>query len=63
MWVNSLKNNKYKHRKIMANGSPKQKIVQSIKDATNILVTVSTNPSVDELTATQIGRASCRERV
>ena len=35
----------------MANGSPKQKIVQSIKDATNILVTVSTNPSVDELTA------------
>lgn len=35
----------------MASGSSKQKIVQSIKDATNILVTVSANPSVDELTA------------
>ena len=35
----------------MANASPKQQIVQSVKDVTNILVTVSTDPSVDELSA------------
>ncbi len=31
--------------------SPKQQIVEQIKNSTNILVTVSTNPSVDELSA------------
>ena len=35
----------------MANTSAKQQIVQSIKDVTNILVTVSKDPSVDELSA------------
>ena len=35
----------------MSNGSAKQKVVQSIKDVTNILVTVSSSPSVDELSA------------
>lgn len=35
----------------MPNGSAKQKVVQSIKDVTNILVTVSASPSVDELSA------------
>ena len=30
---------------------PKQKIVEKIKDSANILVTVSKNPSVDELSA------------
>ena len=35
----------------MANASPEQQIVQSIKDVTNILVTVSKDPSVDELSA------------
>ena len=35
----------------MANASSKQQIVQSIKDVTNILVTVSKDPSVDELSA------------
>lgn len=32
-------------------GSPKQQIVERIKNSTNILVTVSRNPSVDELSA------------
>jgi hypothetical protein len=32
-------------------GNAKQKIVERIKDSSNILVTVSTNPSVDELSA------------
>lgn len=32
-------------------GNPKQAIAQRIKDATNILVTVSRNPSVDDLAA------------
>ncbi|MBC7746706.1 hypothetical protein H7Y40_01855 [Pedobacter sp.] len=32
-------------------GNPKQLIVERIKNATNILVTVSSNPSVDELAA------------
>lgn len=31
--------------------SPKKQIIDSIKDSTNILVTVSNNPSVDELSA------------
>ena len=31
--------------------TPKQLVAQRIKDATNILVTVSRNPSVDELSA------------
>lgn len=35
----------------MADGSSKQRIIDSIKDVTNILVTVSANPSVDELSA------------
>ena len=35
----------------MANTSAKQQIVQNIKDVTNILVTVSKDPSVDELSA------------
>ena len=35
----------------MSNGSAKQKVIQSIKDVTNILVTVSSSPSVDELSA------------
>lgn len=35
----------------MASQSQKQQIIQSIKDVTNILVTVSVNPSVDELSA------------
>lgn len=35
----------------MASGSAKQKVVQSIKDVTNILVTVNNSPSVDELSA------------
>lgn len=35
----------------MASQSQKQQIIQSIKDVTNILVTVSTDPSVDELSA------------
>lgn len=35
----------------MPSGSAKQKVVQSIKDVTNILVTVSASPSVDELSA------------
>ena len=35
----------------MANASPKQQIVQNVKDVTNILVTVSKDPSVDELSA------------
>lgn len=35
----------------MANASPKQQIVQSVKDATNILIAVSKDPSVDELSA------------
>lgn len=35
----------------MASQSQKQQIIQSIKDVTNILVTVSADPSVDELSA------------
>lgn len=35
----------------MATQSQKQQITQQIKDSTNILVTVSANPSVDELSA------------
>ena len=35
----------------MASQSQKQQIIQSIKDVTNILVTVSVDPSVDELSA------------
>ncbi len=35
----------------MADGSSKQRIIDGIKDVTNILVTVSANPSVDELSA------------
>lgn len=35
----------------MNDGSAKQQIVDKIKDKSNILVTVSTNPSVDELSA------------
>ncbi len=35
----------------MPNGSSKQQVIQNIKDATNILVTVNANPSVDELSA------------
>lgn len=35
----------------MNSGSSKQKIIQSIREATNILVAVSVNPSVDELSA------------
>lgn len=35
----------------MASQSQKQEIIDSIKDVTNILVTVSSNPSVDELSA------------
>lgn len=35
----------------MPSGSSKQQVIQNIKDATNILVTVNANPSVDELSA------------
>lgn len=35
----------------MANASPKQQIVQNVKDVTNILIAVSKDPSVDELSA------------
>lgn len=35
----------------MDNGNAKQQIVEKIKEKSNILVTVSTNPSVDELSA------------
>ncbi len=35
----------------MAESSVKQQIVDKIKDSTNVLVTVNTNPSVDELSA------------
>jgi hypothetical protein len=35
----------------MNDGNAKQQIVEKIKDKSNILVTVSTNPSVDELSA------------
>lgn len=35
----------------MSDGSAKQQIVDKIKNTTNILVTVSSNPSVDELSA------------
>src|SRR5690606_20620871 len=35
----------------MNDGNAKQQIVDKIKDKSNILVTVSTNPSVDELSA------------
>lgn len=47
-------NNKKKQDKQKAMASPasaKKQIVESIKDKTNILVTVSNNPSVDELAA------------
>ena len=35
----------------MADASVKQQIVDKLKDSSNILVTVNSNPSVDELSA------------
>ena len=53
LWYSDAKRNYKKTNigKIMSNGSAKQKVIQSIKDVTNILVTVSSSPSVDELSA------------
>jgi hypothetical protein len=43
--------NKNRKKRLMNDGNAKQQIAEKVKNSSNIMVTVSTNPSVDELSA------------